>query len=103
MAALSACTLRLLRPNWNALAQPIAFRIAPGQAISGGYTATCAAQGVHPYHLGVICAGDAHPPYVAGRRSVVGQHPRFTYDDPGQVTDIQRDGEAVIDFRPPDQ
>jgi YD repeat-containing protein len=34
--------------------------------------------------------------YLAGRRSVVGQHLRFTYDDAGNVTAIRFDGDPVL-------
>ena len=42
-----------------------------------------------------------HQLYVAGRRSIVGQQLRFTYDSEGHVTGIRHDGDAVIGVGPP--
>ena len=42
-----------------------------------------------------------HQLYVAGRRSIVGQHLRFSYDSEGRVTEIRHDGDAVIGVGPP--
>lgn len=36
-----------------------------------------------------------HQLYIAGRRSIVGQQLRFTYDDADYVTGVCHDGEAV--------